>query len=66
LCQILLGRGFAKERRAAVLLQAGATVVGVFLPVTAVVFYLAVSVLSIIELLRHIRGWAWIAGHRGS
>jgi uncharacterized membrane protein len=46
---------FARERRAAVQLQAGATIVGVFLPVTAVAFYLAVSVLTIIEPLRRIR-----------
>jgi uncharacterized membrane protein len=46
---------FARERRAEVLLQASATIVGVFLPVTAVVFYLAVSVISVVEPLRHIR-----------
>jgi uncharacterized membrane protein len=46
---------FARERRAAVQLQTGATIVGVFLPVTAVVFYLAVSVLTIVEPLRRIR-----------
>jgi len=46
---------FARERRAEVLLQGGATVVGAFLPITAVVFYLAVSVLSVVESLRHIR-----------
>ena len=34
-------QAFARERRAAALLQAGATVMGVFLPVTAVIFYLA-------------------------
>jgi uncharacterized membrane protein len=45
---------FARERRAAVLLQAGATIMGAFLPLTAVIFYLAVSVLSVIEPLRHI------------
>jgi len=48
-------QAFAKERRAAVLLQAGAAVVGAFLPVTAVVFYLAVSVLYVVEPLWHIR-----------
>jgi uncharacterized membrane protein len=48
-------QGFARERRAAVQLQAGATIVGVFLPVTAVAFYLAVSVLSVVEPLRRIR-----------
>jgi uncharacterized membrane protein len=45
---------FARERRAAAQLQAGATVVGVFLPAIAVVFYLAVSVLTVVEPLRHI------------
>ncbi len=35
--------------------QASATVAGVFLPTTAVVFYLAVSVLYIVEPLWHIR-----------
>ncbi len=48
-------QAFASQRRAATLLHAGATVVGAFLPVIAVVFYLAVSVLSIIEPLRRIR-----------
>ena len=35
------------------LLQASATVVEVFLPLTAVVFYLAVSVFFIINPVRH-------------
>jgi TMEM175 potassium channel family protein len=48
-------QAFAKERWSAVLLQAGATVVGVFLPLTAVVFYLAVSVFFILDPLRHMR-----------
>jgi uncharacterized membrane protein len=48
-------QAFARERRAAVQLQAGGTVVGAFLPVIAVVFYLAVSVVFVIEPLRHIR-----------
>jgi uncharacterized membrane protein len=48
-------RAFARERRSAVLLQAGATVVGVFLPLTAVVFYLALSVFFIVDPLRHMR-----------
>ncbi len=48
-------QAFARERRAAALLQASATIVGVFLPATAVVFYLAVSVLYIVEPLWHIR-----------
>jgi len=47
-------QAFAHERRAAVQMQAGATVVGVFLPAIAVVFYLALSVLFIVEPLRHI------------
>jgi uncharacterized membrane protein len=46
-------RAFARERRSAVLLQAGATVVGAFLPLTAVIFYLAVSVFFVIDPLRH-------------
>ena len=45
-------QAFARERRSAVLLQAGATVVGVFLPLTAVVFYLALSVFFIIDPFR--------------
>jgi uncharacterized membrane protein len=48
-------QAFAKERRSAVLLQASATVVGVFLPLTAVIFYLAVSVFFIVDPLRHVR-----------
>jgi uncharacterized membrane protein len=48
-------QAFAKERRSAVLLQAGATVVGAFLPLTAVIFYLAVSVFFILDPLRHMR-----------
>ena len=48
-------QAFAKERRSAVLLQAGATVVGAFLPLTAVVFYLALSVFFIVDPLRHMR-----------
>jgi uncharacterized membrane protein len=48
-------QAFARERRSAVLLQAGATVVGVFLPLTAVVFYLALSVFFVIDPLRHVR-----------
>ncbi len=53
---------FARERRAAVLLQAGATIVGVFLPVTAVIFYLVVAVLFVVEPLRRIR----LRGRRAS
>jgi len=47
-------QAFAKERRSAVLLQAGATVVGAFLPLTAVVFYLALSVFFVVDPLRHV------------
>ena len=47
-------QAFARERRAAAQLQAGATAAGVFFPVIATVFYLAVSVLFIIEPLRHL------------
>ena len=35
------------------MLQASATVVGVFLPLTAVVFYLAVSVFFMVDPVRH-------------
>jgi len=48
-------QAFAKERRTAMLLQGSATVVGGFLPLTAVLFYLAVSVVFIIDPLRHMR-----------
>lgn len=37
------------------LLQAGATIVGAFLALTAVIFYLAVSIFFIIDPLRHLR-----------
>ena len=47
-------QAFARERRAAAQLQAGATAVGVFFPVIAAVFYLAVSVLFLVEPLRHL------------
>lgn len=48
-------QAFAKERRSAVLLQASATVVGAFLPLTAVIFYLALSIFFIIDPFRHMR-----------
>jgi hypothetical protein len=48
-------QAFAKERQSATLLQASATVVGAFLPLTAVIFYLAVSVFFVIDPLRHMR-----------
>jgi len=46
---------FAAERRSALLLQASATVVGVFLPLTAVVFYLVLSIFTIVDPRRHLR-----------
>ena len=48
-------QAFAKERRSAALLQASATAVGVFLPLTAVIFYLAVSIFFVVDPLRHMR-----------
>jgi TMEM175 potassium channel family protein len=48
-------QAFAKERRSAVLLQAGATVVGAGLTLIAVVFYLAASVFFIVDPLGHLR-----------
>src|SRR5690348_12541488 len=48
-------QAFARERRAAMLLQASATVVGAFLPLTAVVFYLAVSIFFFLNPLQHLR-----------
>lgn len=42
-------QAFAKERRAALLLQAIATAVGLFLPVVAVVVFLAISVLLLVD-----------------
>ena len=51
-------RAFAKERRSAVLLQASATAVGVFLPLIAVVFYLVLSIFTIVDPRRHMRGHA--------
>lgn len=52
-------RAFAKERRSAVLLQASATVVGAFLPLTAVIFNLAVSIFFIPDPLRVPPQVAW-------
>jgi len=48
-------QAFAAERRSALLLQASATVVGVFLPLTAVVFYLALSIFTIVDPRRRLR-----------
>lgn len=43
-------QAFAKERRSATLLQASATVLGAFLSLTAVIFYLAVSVFFVMRV----------------
>ena len=48
-------QAFAQQRRSAVLLQASATVVGVFLPLLAVVFYLALAIFYVIDPIRLIR-----------
>jgi hypothetical protein len=48
-------RAFATQRLSAVLLQASATVVGVFLPLLAVVFYLALAVFYVIDPIRRMR-----------
>ena len=48
-------RAFAKERRSAMLLQAAATAAGGFLPLAAVIFYLAVSVFFVIDPFRRVR-----------
>jgi uncharacterized membrane protein len=47
-------QAFAAERRSALLLQASATVVGVFLPLTAVV-YLALSIFFVVDPFRRVR-----------
>ena len=48
-------QAFAQQRRSAVLLQASATIVGVFLPLLAVVFYLALAIFYVIDPIRLIR-----------
>src|SRR5215472_10304147 len=48
-------QAFATQRRAAVLLQASATVVGVFLSLLAVVFYLALAIFYVIDPVRLVR-----------
>jgi len=53
-------QAFARERRSAMLLQASATVVGAFLPLLAVIFYLALSVFFVVDPRRHMR----IRAHR--
>ena len=45
-------QAFAAQRRSAVLLQASATVVGAFLPLLAVVFYLALAIFYVIDPVR--------------
>lgn len=52
-------RAFQKERRAAIIVLAVATVLGVFLPVVAVMLFLAVSVFLLVEPL-------WRARRRGA
>jgi uncharacterized membrane protein len=48
-------QAFAGERRTAALFQGGATVLGAFVPVVAIVFYLAVSLVFVVEPLGRIR-----------
>jgi uncharacterized membrane protein len=48
-------QAFATQRLSAVLLQASATVVGVFLPLLAVVFYLALAIFYVIDPVRLMR-----------
>ena len=48
-------QAFARERRSAMLLQAAATAAGAFLPLAAVIFYLAVSVFFVIDPFRRVR-----------
>jgi uncharacterized membrane protein len=48
-------KAFAAQRRSAVLLQASATVIGVFLPLLAVVFYLALAIFYVIDPVRLVR-----------
>jgi hypothetical protein len=59
-------QAFATQRRSAMLLQASATIVGAFLPLLAVVFYLALAIFYIIDPVRlmrtHGRGRARIKG----
>ena len=48
-------QAFAQQRRSAMLLQASATVVGAFLPLLAVVFYLVLAIFYVIDPIRLIR-----------
>jgi uncharacterized membrane protein len=45
-------QAFAQQRRSAMLLQASATIVGVFLPLLATVFYLALAIFYLIDPIR--------------
>lgn len=47
-------RSFARERKTAVLFQASAAVGGLLLPVIAVIFHLAVSMICLIEPFREV------------
>ena len=48
-------QAFAQQRRSAMLLQASATVVGIFLPLLATVFYLALAIFYFIDPIRLVR-----------
>jgi hypothetical protein len=48
-------QAFATQRRSAVLLQVSATIVGAFLPLLAVVFYLALAIFYVIDPIRLMR-----------
>lgn len=57
-------RGFEKERRVALAIQAAATVIGVLWPLAAVLVYLAVSILLLLEPLWRARRPRRRKGHR--
>ena len=48
-------QAFARERRSATLLQAAATVVGGFLPLASVIFYLVLAIFFVVDPFRHMR-----------
>src|SRR5215469_18274834 len=48
-------QAFAQQRRSAALLQASATVIGVFLSLLAVIFYLALAIFYVIDPIRLMR-----------
>jgi len=48
-------RAFGAQRRSAMLLQASATVVGAFLPLLAVIFYLALAIFYLLDPVRLVR-----------